>query len=296
MTAAFDLLSDWRAYLLFVLVCGLTPGFALRILVRAYPRDHPRRMELIAELYAQRYLERPLFVAQQLETAISEGLPARWRSLRRAKPKVSLGERFADWRLRAFPSADEVAAAHLRKEEVLLHIDGTNRYSLVMKNRLVVLFAAVAATVAEQVLHGAAARITLGIMGLLGFLLVTIQVWNTYAHYLITDQRLVRVVGILRQHVESVPWSDIDRIIYRQSRFGQLMGYAWIYLPSVDGRQVWAFFDITDPAAFVRRSLYAASGSAAADTAQLESPTRGVWRNLGQRRRSHAELVMRTPG
>lgn len=292
---AFDLLSDWRPYLFFVLVFGLTPGFALRILVRAYPRDHPRRMELIAELYAQRYLERPLFVAQQLETAISEGLPARWRSLRQAKPKLSVGESLADWRLRAFPSADEVAATHLQANEVLLHIDGTNRYSLVMKNRMVVLVGPVAATVAEQILQGTAAQIALVVLGLLGVLLVMTQAWNTYVHYLITDQRLVRVAGILRQHVESVPWSDIDRIIYQQSRFGQLMGYAWIYLPSIDGRQVWAFFDMTDPAAFARRAFDAASGSTAPSAAQVESPTRGVWRNLAQRRRSHADLVRQPP-
>ena len=40
----------------------------------AYPRSDPRRDELIAELYAIPSIQRPLWVAQQLEVALFEGL------------------------------------------------------------------------------------------------------------------------------------------------------------------------------------------------------------------------------
>jgi hypothetical protein len=45
--------------------------------VLAYPRDDPRRAELIAELYAVPRIQRPLWVAEQLETALFEGLKLR---------------------------------------------------------------------------------------------------------------------------------------------------------------------------------------------------------------------------
>ncbi|MGH2843465.1 MAG: hypothetical protein ACRDKL_07770, partial [Solirubrobacteraceae bacterium] len=42
--------------------------------VLAYPRTDPRRAELIAELYAVTRIQRPLWVAEQLEVALFEGL------------------------------------------------------------------------------------------------------------------------------------------------------------------------------------------------------------------------------
>lgn len=59
------------------MVFGCTPGFCLRLLILAYPRSDPRRTELIAELYTVPRIQRPLWVAEQLETALFEGLPHR---------------------------------------------------------------------------------------------------------------------------------------------------------------------------------------------------------------------------
>lgn len=67
------LVSPWN-FLWVVVVFGFAPGFCLRLIVRVYPRNNPRRRELIAELYAIPYIKRPLWVAQQLETALFEGL------------------------------------------------------------------------------------------------------------------------------------------------------------------------------------------------------------------------------
>ncbi len=73
-------LALWPAALLGVLVFGFLPGPILRLIVRIYPKEHPRRRELVAELYALDYHKRLLFVAQNLELALFEGLPMRWRS------------------------------------------------------------------------------------------------------------------------------------------------------------------------------------------------------------------------
>ncbi len=59
------------------LLFGLLPGTALRGILLLFPHDDPRRKELQAELYAVPWWERPLWVAEQLEVAIFEGLGAR---------------------------------------------------------------------------------------------------------------------------------------------------------------------------------------------------------------------------
>lgn len=67
-------LSSPLDFLWVVVVFGFAPGFCLRLIVRAYPRNDPRRSELIAELYAVPRIKRPLWVAEQLEVALFEGL------------------------------------------------------------------------------------------------------------------------------------------------------------------------------------------------------------------------------
>lgn len=76
-------LTLWQTYLLAPLLFGFAPGLFLRIIVLIYPRGHPRRKELIAELYTLSWPVRLLFVAQQLETALFEGLPCRLESRRK---------------------------------------------------------------------------------------------------------------------------------------------------------------------------------------------------------------------
>lgn len=77
----------WPSFLLALMVFGLLPGLVLRLIVRIYPKEHPRRRELVAELYNLDYFKRPFFVVQDLELAFCEGIPARWRS-RRAGPTL----------------------------------------------------------------------------------------------------------------------------------------------------------------------------------------------------------------
>lgn len=85
MTELLDTATSWRSLLLAVVAFGFAPGFCLRLLVLIYPRSDPRRTELIAELYVVPRIQRPLWVAEQLETALFEGLPHRLSAvLRRA--------------------------------------------------------------------------------------------------------------------------------------------------------------------------------------------------------------------
>lgn len=69
-----------------LLVLSLLPGLVLRVLVRLYPPDDPRRAELIAELHAVPPGHQAAWVAQQIETALLDGLPSRVRHLRRGRP------------------------------------------------------------------------------------------------------------------------------------------------------------------------------------------------------------------
>lgn len=71
----------------FILVA--IPGWALRQIVRLYPKGDLRREELIAELYEFPFKERWFFVAQCLELSVSEGLPSRWRSGHVVRPSAA---------------------------------------------------------------------------------------------------------------------------------------------------------------------------------------------------------------
>lgn len=81
MTELIEIIASWRSLLLVLVVFGFAPGFVLRLLVRIYPKDDPRRTELISELYMLGRAERLLFVAEQLETVLFEGAPHRLKAV-----------------------------------------------------------------------------------------------------------------------------------------------------------------------------------------------------------------------
>ena len=59
-------IASWPTFLVALLVFGFAPGALLRIIVLAFPRDDPRRAELLAELHAVPRIERPFWVLEQL--------------------------------------------------------------------------------------------------------------------------------------------------------------------------------------------------------------------------------------
>src|SRR4051794_11414808 len=73
----------WPYLLAVVLVLPLVvvfavsaPEFVLRSFLRLYPEDDERRMELLAELCSLPRRARPMFVVEQVETALREGIGA----------------------------------------------------------------------------------------------------------------------------------------------------------------------------------------------------------------------------
>jgi len=74
MTELLEAIKVWPSLLVVVVVFGLAPGLCLRLIVLGYPPADPRRSELIAELYAVPRIQRPLWVAEQLEVTLFEGL------------------------------------------------------------------------------------------------------------------------------------------------------------------------------------------------------------------------------
>ncbi|HYQ68081.1 sigma-70 family RNA polymerase sigma factor [Actinophytocola sp.] len=83
--------------LVFGAAFGLIPGLLLRGIVLLYPKDDPRRQELFGELYAPEMgrFERYVWVFQQLETGLRDGLLARRDSRHRRKHAGKLREQFS---------------------------------------------------------------------------------------------------------------------------------------------------------------------------------------------------------
>ena len=73
-----DLVS-WSTFGLVLLIYGLAPGAFLRVICLAFHRDDARRQELRAELNAVPHPLRPLWVAEQLEVALFDGVGERLR-------------------------------------------------------------------------------------------------------------------------------------------------------------------------------------------------------------------------
>jgi hypothetical protein len=71
-----------------LIVFGALPTTTLRLIVRVFPDGHDRREQLLGDLYDVPFASKWLFVAQALEVATFEGVPAR-RTLRRARNDVT---------------------------------------------------------------------------------------------------------------------------------------------------------------------------------------------------------------
>lgn len=69
-----DAVVSWRGTLGVVLMFGFAPRAVLRVIVCAYRKDDPRRSELLSEINAVPVHRRPIWVAEQLELALFEGV------------------------------------------------------------------------------------------------------------------------------------------------------------------------------------------------------------------------------
>jgi hypothetical protein len=92
-TELLEFIVNWRMGLIILLVFGFAPGALLRLVVRAFRRGDPRRSEMLAELHRVPRLERPLWVVEQTEVALFEGILERVKALgkrRRGGQETSL--------------------------------------------------------------------------------------------------------------------------------------------------------------------------------------------------------------
>ena len=69
---------------------GFLPGVLNRLFAMAYPKDDPRRAEMIAELYGVPRWEQPWWVFQQGERALFEGLPVTLRAQARVRRQAPI--------------------------------------------------------------------------------------------------------------------------------------------------------------------------------------------------------------
>ena len=90
MTSLIYHVLAWPTFFLALLVFGFAPGAALRLIVLAYKREDPRRQELLSEVHHIPRIERPFWVAEQLETALFDGLRDRLASRRAGRPFPAL--------------------------------------------------------------------------------------------------------------------------------------------------------------------------------------------------------------
>ncbi len=124
----------WPALSCTLLVFGFAPGAVLRLTVLLYGRDHPRRRELLAELYGVPRIERPFWVAEQLEVALFEGLGGRlaaWRAKRMVPAFIHVKLRGGEWTVELRITA-ELQRAGVPAEQFMEAFDlalGTGRLS-----------------------------------------------------------------------------------------------------------------------------------------------------------------------
>ncbi len=85
MTEILAILLSPRALAVGPLLLVLAPGLLLKCLIRVYPYDDPRRAELLAELRSVPRGERSVWVLEQVETVLLDGLPSRMRRLRQRR-------------------------------------------------------------------------------------------------------------------------------------------------------------------------------------------------------------------
>ncbi len=82
-------LLAWPTLGVALLVFGFAPGIVLRLIVLFYRRDNPRRRELLGEIYAVPRIERPFWVAEQLEVALFDGLRDRFKRRKGAQSNAA---------------------------------------------------------------------------------------------------------------------------------------------------------------------------------------------------------------
>ena len=81
--------SPWQ-FLLAAIFIGFIPRLILRVVLFAYRKDNPHRREILAEYFAVPRIWRLIWVFEQAEAALFEGLPERWSKRRRSRVMLAV--------------------------------------------------------------------------------------------------------------------------------------------------------------------------------------------------------------
>lgn len=116
VSGMLDAPMSLQALAMVLVVFGVAPSFVLRFMTLAFHPEDPRRAELRAELHAVPTWERPIWVAQQLEIVLFDGLRDRieWGLTGHVIHRWELGDGVkmnADWPTTFWIPADEDKAA-----------------------------------------------------------------------------------------------------------------------------------------------------------------------------------------
>lgn len=104
----------WPTFGIALAVFGFAPGVVLRLILLAFKRDDPRRTELLAELPHVPRIERPFWVCEQLEVALSEGLVGRVTERAAGKRRRKAYKAAVENLLTVLGDAREVPSLHSR--------------------------------------------------------------------------------------------------------------------------------------------------------------------------------------
>jgi len=85
MAQLLDLVKSPSTYLVAILIFSVLPKLVLQLMVKIYPKGHPRRKELLAECAFIKRRVRPFWVAENVVTALFDGVPVRIRQLKKAR-------------------------------------------------------------------------------------------------------------------------------------------------------------------------------------------------------------------
>lgn len=135
------------------------------------------------------------------------------------------------------PASRGVGRYLARDEHIVFML---RRHTVVLGNVVLIWLAALAAGVGAGLLSGRLPGWHLGVVG--GWIVLAgagFLGWRTFdwwlTHYVITDERVLLVEGVVARRVRAVPLSKVTHTDYRRSVFGRIFGYGDLILDSPGG-------------------------------------------------------------
>jgi membrane protein YdbS with pleckstrin-like domain len=148
-----------------------------------------------------------------------------------------MGNRVRAARKHFLPLPIESVQTHLGGGEEVLHADGpTFAWFLVHRLLYLLLLGVLAVGFGASLRQGwgigaaVIAAATVIVLLVLYFQRLT----DRYTAYIITNARMIRMAGVVKQSVESIPWVRVTDIHFEQSPLERILGYATLHIQSAN--------------------------------------------------------------